>query len=178
MASLTNPPDPWSREDEEKIMEVDISPMEETDLGTVKKIEDASFRFPWSEGMFREELRSPLSRCRVAKLHHEGRPQVGAYLVCRICAGETHLYNLAVRIDFRRKGLAGLLLEDMADISMAASAKFMYLEVGVSNEAAIKLYNKYGFAKMGIRKGYYSESGENALLMGRNLDAHIFADKM
>ena len=82
-----------------------------------------------------------------------------------IMAGEAHVSTLAVRPDHRRRGIGELLLVAMMDRAVERNAEVVTLEVRVSNVAAQNLYRKYGFHQVGLRKGYYSDNRENALIM-------------
>lgn len=90
-------------------------------------------------------------------------------------AGEAHVTNLAVRREYRGKGLGELLLIATVDLATDLKASFMTLEVRTSNLVAQKLYSKYGFVEMGMRRGYYLDNHEDAIIMSTDmLDAPAF----
>ncbi len=141
--------------------------MNEADLPEIQAIENVSFLAPWSEQMFRQELQSHLSCCRVARAGQGQCLAVAGYLISWLYAAETHIHNIAVKQEFRRMGVAGLLLEDAIRLARAQAAQWVYLEVRPSNSAAIRLYEKFAFRRLGVRKAYYRETGEDALVLGR-----------
>ncbi len=82
-----------------------------------------------------------------------------------VVADEAHITNIAVRISHRNQGLGELLLISLIDLAVKLNARLMTLEVRVSNTTAQSLYAKYGFVKVGLRRGYYTDNKEDALLM-------------
>ena len=80
-------------------------------------------------------------------------------------ADEAHIINIAVREDHRRQGVGELLLISIIDLATELNASIVTLEVRTSNTAAQSLYRKYGFSQVGIRKGYYTDNREDAILM-------------
>ena len=82
-----------------------------------------------------------------------------------IMADETHIINIAVREDYRRQGIGELLLISIIDLATELKTSIVTLEVRASNTVAQSLYHKYGFSQVGIRKGYYTDNREDAILM-------------
>lgn len=144
---------------------IEIAPMKPDELTEVCKIENASFGDPWSEQLFLNALESPMTRCYVARVREQGVKGIAAYLVYWIVAGEVHLHRIAVVENLRRKGIATALIMGMIKESLREGAKKCILEVANSNESAKKLYEKLGFSQEGLRKRYYNESGDDALVM-------------
>ncbi len=140
-----------------------IESMTERDLGEVLQIERASFPTAWSERMFRNELRSPLSRNFVARGPEEGR--IAGYINFWVFAGEVHLNNIAVHPDLRGKGIGSRLLKEMMATARKERAVWLTLEVRPSNLAAIRLYEKFGFKVRGVRPRYYTDTLEDAFIM-------------
>ncbi len=138
-----------------------LRPLAPADVDAVVAIERRVFPDPWTPEFFRSELGLPMVHARVAEL--EGR--IAGYLVAWLGPGEGHLGNLAVIPEARRHGLARLLLEDLLERARAADVSRIALEVRVSNFAAQALYRGHGFRLAGLRRGYYRESGEDALIM-------------
>ena len=134
--------------------EVVIRPMAETDVPAVVAIEQASYRFPWSEGIFRDCLKVGYV-CRVAVQFDS----VAAYGIVSTGAGEAHILNLCVREDLRCRGIGAHLLEDLLERAAEAAVELAYLEVRPSNTAAIRLYQAFEFEHIGIRGGYYQAPG-------------------
>lgn len=141
-------------------------PMRSSDLGDIIEIERASFTFPWSKSFFLQELRVASARSLLAVL--DGKP-VG-YIIYWVVSDEIDIHNLAVHPDFRRQGIGKALLEGVMDQARRQDLARVTLEVRKSNDAAQKLYQSMGFAAIGLRRGYYSDDGEDAVVMA--LDLH------
>lgn len=144
---------------------VAIDLMAEKDLPQIMAIEKESFVSPWTMGMFSSELKVKHSQCLVARVYAGEKSIIGGYIIFWIVADEVHLHNLAVKKDLRRQGLAGNFLTVMNEIAKQVGAKKQTLEVRELNEAAIKLYRKYGFVVKGRRSNYYTDTHEDALIM-------------
>jgi tRNA threonylcarbamoyladenosine biosynthesis protein TsaB len=133
----------------------------EDDLEAVAALELAIFSDPWPASFFHSELRQPMVYARVAE--REGR--LAGYQMAWLGAGTGHLANMAVAPDQRRRGIARALMDDLLARARAAGSQSVTLEVRVSNFAAQGLYRGYGFRVAGVRRGYYRDTGEDALLM-------------
>jgi len=136
--------------------------MELDDLDDVLDIERQSFRTPWTPDMFITEFANPRSRRRVL-LDAEGR--LAGYMLYWVILDEAHLMNIAVAPDLRQQGAGTRLVANLIQESRRESVEVISLEVRVSNLAAIRLYQKFGFQPVGLRKNYYTDEGEDALLM-------------
>jgi ribosomal-protein-alanine N-acetyltransferase len=130
-----------------------IRPMGYGDLPRVLAIEQTSYPFPWSDGVFRDCLRVGYF-CRVLEL----RNQLIGYALMSMGAGEAHVLNVCVRIDFRDQGLGRYLVCMLIDHARSALVTDLFLEVRPSNPGAIHLYESMGFQRIGVRKGYYQAS--------------------
>ena len=137
------------------------------DIDGVMAIEAVSFPSPWSAGMFREEIGRDFSDALVA-VGEPGSDVLG-YAVCWTVAGESHLLNIAVRPDGRCRGVGAALLKECIRRSAAAGARRIHLEVRPANEPALRLYGRHGFVFRGIRKGYYTDTLEDAVLLSREI---------
>ena len=146
-----------------------IEPMRPADLDAVVEIERASFPSPWSRRAFLYEL----EQNRVAHLwvgradgaiRSKPRPVVG-YLCVWVIAGEIHVTNLAVHPAWRRQGVARHLLGALLEHYRRDGATRVVLEVRPGNVEARRLYEAFGFREVGLRKGYYFDTGEDALLL-------------
>ncbi len=138
---------------------VEIRRLAYGDLPGVLSIERRSFPAPWSLAMFVLELSKPSGVCLAA----ETGDGIAGYLVCSRYADVWHLMNVAVDPDRRREGIAERLIEELLD---AAGRDGRYtLEVRVSNHAAIAMYERIGFRRAGRRRRYYSDNGEDAMIM-------------
>lgn len=139
---------------------------EEKDLPAMAEIERRCFHTPWSEESLRDDLTgNPLSVYMV--LEAESGDVAGYMSLWRIL-DEGHINNVAVLPEYRRRGGASEMLEFMLEYSEKNGISSHTLEVRVSNEGAIELYRKFGFKEAGVRKGYYEDNGEDALIMWRN----------
>ena len=136
------------------------------DLGGVMAIEEVSFPSPWSRRMFTEELGRDFSDPVVA----EGRDgEILGYAVSWTVAGESHLLNIAVAPARRGAGVGRALLRECICRGARAGASRIHLEVRAGNEEAQRLYRDEGFTFQGIRKGYYTDTGEDAVLLAREI---------
>ena len=160
---------------DDKALDVRIEPMRVADLDVVLRIERASFQTPWSRQAFLHEL----ERNRVAGLWvaRAGRPEgeagsvdVVAYLCLWAVADEVHITNLAVDPEWRGAGIARLLLGTLLVHHRQAGAQRAFLEVRPGNVEARRLYDGLGFREVGRRRGYYVDTGEDALLLEARLD--------
>jgi len=145
-----------------------LAPMTLEDLDEVLAIERVSFQTPWSRGAFRYEL----TQNRVARsvVVRAGRQLVGYVCLWEI-GHEIHITNLAVHPSFRRRGAARALLGHILEDARASGVELVFLEVRPTNAEALTLYESLGFCVIGRRKGYYFDTGEDALVMEARLDA-------
>ena len=139
-----------------------VEPMRAEDLDEVLAIERASFSMPWSRGAFLYEIQqNRVARCCVMR---EGGRIVGYLCVWEI-ADEIHVTNVAVHPARRRQGIARALLGGLLAEADARDLRLVVLEVRPSNREAIALYESFGFRVTGRRRGYYYDTGEDALVM-------------
>ena len=139
-------------------------------MGGVFAIECAVFPAPWSKDSFEEEITgSPTGRSWIAEV--DGA--VAGYLISWLVADELHIGNIAVAPELRAKGIGAALLEFALEHARESGVALATLEVRMSNDPAISLYHKFGFLDVAIRKGYYSDNGEDALVMLKS-----FADSL
>jgi len=142
------------------------------DIPAAAALERRVFTDPWPESFFASEIRQPLSFARVAE-HGDAdrtdpsRPatEFAGYLLAWLGEEEGHLGNLAVAPEHRRAGVARALVDDLLAAARARGTRTITLEVRVSNFAAQALYRVHGFRLAGLRRGYYRDTGEDALLM-------------
>ncbi|MBI4830052.1 MAG: ribosomal protein S18-alanine N-acetyltransferase [Candidatus Lindowbacteria bacterium] len=130
-------------------------------LEAVLDIERQSFKTPWSKFAFIHEMRFEKSVFKVVKV---GERLVGYGGFWHIL-DEAHISNIAIHPDYRRKGLGRKLLTHLLEEAVARGALKATLEVRRSNIAAQKLYESFGFRVITVRKHYYSDEGEDALIM-------------
>jgi [ribosomal protein S18]-alanine N-acetyltransferase len=150
--------------------EVRIRPMLEGDVDEVLRIEQASYAFPWTSGIFHDSLRVGY-HCSVMEVGYV----LAGYGVLSSGAGEAHLLNVCVREQFRFRGLGRRMLGYLLAQAFETGARVMFLETRPSNLAAVRLYQAQGFVQIGVRRGYYQaiEGREDAIVMRRSLDAEV-----
>jgi ribosomal-protein-alanine N-acetyltransferase len=139
--------------------------MTAADIDEVMAIERASFRYPWSARFFLQELQVQCARSVLAEL---GGHVIG-YVLFWVIPGAIDIHNIAVHTGFRRHGVARLLLAQVVAEARALCLAQVTLEVRQSNIPAQRLYESIGFLTTGIRRGYYSDDGEDALAMTLDL---------
>ena len=138
-----------------------IRAMTEADLIEVLTIEEQSFSLPWSRSAYEESLGKDYYRFTVEETDGKIRGYAAIYLAPQ----EAELLRIAVDSAERKKGIAQKLLDAILKYLKEAEAEKLFLEVRSSNEAALRLYQKTGFHSIGIRKGYYENPKEDAVLM-------------
>lgn len=138
---------------------MNVVTMEEKHLTALAEIEKACFHAPWSEKMLREELGRGLF------LVAEENGETAGYVGCQTVLDEGYITNVAVSPAFRRRGFARALLGEMQRRARVQNLSFITLEVRASNAAAIALYEGAGYARVGVRHGFYTAPREDAVLM-------------
>ena len=143
-----------------------IRPMTEPDLEAVWDIEQRAYEFPWSRGIFVDCLHIPYV-CEIL----EERGAVVGYAIMSLGGDEAHLLNLCLDAPARGRGLGTMMLDHLVLSAMREGVRVLYLEVRPSNVAALELYRRAGFARVGVRKGYYrsADGREDALVLSRSL---------
>lgn len=143
-------------------LDASIRRMRLDDLSLVQAIDEISFSSPWSKNAFRFELlKNPNGHSWVALL---GAELVG-FLVCWLVIDEAHLATIAVHPKFRGQGISkALVITGLCDL-ISKGASIATLEVRAGNNIAQRLYHHFGFKEVGLRKGYYQDTHEDALLM-------------
>jgi ribosomal-protein-alanine N-acetyltransferase len=135
--------------------------MTDQDIPEVMEIEKRSFVSPWTRGMFAQTLESPVARSRVMT---EGRDIVG-YIIFYQAGLEMHVMNIAVHPGHRHQGIGLDMMETVLGRARMNSVEECFLEVRETNCPARGLYEKLGFKRIGRRKGYYTETNEDAIVM-------------
>ena len=134
-------------------------------MAEIMAIERTAYAYPWSERFFRQEMQVGCARSLLAEI--DGR--IAGYILFWLLPGEIDIHNIAVHGDFRRRGLGRSLLGNVINEARSRALSRVTLEVRKSNTVAQKLYESLGFSVSGIRKGYYSDDGEDAFLMALEL---------
>ncbi len=136
--------------------------MQEADLAEVAAVESAAYSHPWTRGNFADSLRSGYAS-RTLRANGE----LLGYFVILVAAGEAHLLNLTVAPAHQRRGHGGALLREVVAIAREQGARNLFLEVRPSNAAAQALYERFGFRRIAVRRGYYPAGAgrEDALVL-------------
>jgi ribosomal-protein-alanine N-acetyltransferase len=143
---------------------IEIRRIQLRDLTAIETIERTAYPTPWSRSMFAGELSKPSSVCLGA---FEDEVLVG-YLITSRYVDAWHVMNVAVAPDRQRRGIASALLGRLFELTADDDRRGYTLEVRVSNAGAIALYERLGFEQRGIRRGYYTDNREDALIMWRD----------
>jgi ribosomal-protein-alanine N-acetyltransferase len=145
---------------------VDLKRLTVRDLAAIERIERRSYPTPWSRSMFASELAKPSSLC-LGAFDAEGGQLVG-YLIISRYVDAWHIMNIAVTPEYRRRGIATTLLRRLFELTSDDDVRGYTLEVRVSNDEAIRLYERLGFEPRGVRRGYYTDNREDALVMWKD----------
>jgi ribosomal-protein-alanine N-acetyltransferase len=140
---------------------VEIRRLTFADLPQVVAIERRAFTTPWSLAMFVLELSKPSGICLAAEVESE----LVGYMVCSRYDTVWHLMNIAVEPDWRRRGIGSALLQAL--LERVGDDAQVTLEVRRSNHGAVTLYEQFGFRSAGVRRRYYADNGEDAVIMWR-----------
>lgn len=155
---------------------VEIVSMRRRHLRSVIRIEVQSYPRPWSLGLYLSELALGSLRCYLVARR---AGEVVGYGGVMYIGPDAHVTTLAVAPEFHRQGIGGRVLLHLARAAVAHGAENLTLEVRVTNEAAIELYRRFGFAPAGVRKNYYAEVNEDALVMWANdIDTPEYAERL
>ncbi|HTY82112.1 MAG TPA: ribosomal protein S18-alanine N-acetyltransferase [Dehalococcoidales bacterium] len=173
-------------------MTYSIRPLEKEDLEQVNEIDREAFPTQWPPPNYKQELQNKIAHYIVATddsravdpevagqsfmqrlmpwlkpAAPEEKPRlyIAGFAGIWMLVDEAHITNIAVRKEYRGKGIGGLLLIATFDLAAELSASFLTLEVRASNEVAQKLYERYGFTKAGLRRAYYLDNREDAIIM-------------
>jgi len=143
-----------------------VRSMRPADLEAVMHIERRSFTSPWEEATFHGLMRRPSASLLVAEIEEE----VAGYSVMWFAADEGELGDIAVRPELRGNGIGHVLLRESIAVAVGRGTRWLFLEVRESNEVARRLYVSVGFRVVGVRKRYYAQPVEDAIVM--RLDLH------
>ena len=146
-------------------LRLDVRRLTLGDLNAIERIEQRVYPTPWSRSMFAGELAKPASISLGA--FTEGGRLVG-YLIVSRYVDAWHVMNIAVDLDHRRLGVASTLLDSLFELTAGDPRRGYTLEVRISNKSAIALYERYGFEGSGVRRGYYTDNREDALIMWKD----------
>jgi ribosomal-protein-alanine N-acetyltransferase len=147
--------------------EVVVQRLELDDVAAIEEIEQRSMPAPWSRMMFVSEIVKSTSICLGAFVDDK----LAGYVIVSRYVDAWHVMNLVVVPEHRREGIATRLLQTLFDMTSDDDGRGFTLEVRVSNDAAIRLYESMDFQSQGIRRGYYTDNREDAMIMWREASA-------
>jgi len=142
-------------------MNLIIDLMKEEDIDDILDISSLSFSISWSKNSYIQELTNPIARYLVAKIDNKVVGFIGTWIVL----DESHITNIAVHPNYRKQGIGSKLLKEFLDYCKSQGCVAYTLEVRSGNKAARALYGKYNFKQDGVRKGYYEDNKEDAIIM-------------
>ena len=128
----------------------ELRPMSEADFPAVMEIETRIYAFPWTQGNFRDSLAAGYD----CWIYLRDGELIG-YAVLMYASDEAHLLNLSIAAHCQRQGYGSLLLQGVCEIARGNGARLLFLEVRPSNAAALRLYERHGFRRVGLRRDYY-----------------------
>jgi ribosomal-protein-alanine N-acetyltransferase len=143
-----------------------VEPMREEHLEHIAEIDELSFNQPYSRDIFKEELSLDIAHPQILRVGD----QIVGFIDYWIVRGEIHLINIAVHPAYRRRHYASFLMNHLEDVAQRNAAKKIFLDVRRGNVAGVALYEKFGFKKVGIRRRYYSDNNEDAIVMSKSYD--------
>ena len=150
------------------ITAVELRALKTSDLDAIEVVERASYPTPWSRSMFAGELSKPTSICLGAFEADGDEGPLAGYLIVSRYVDAWHVMNIAVDPDHRGRGIATMLLERLFEVTADDARRGYTLEVRLSNATAIALYERLGFTARGVRRGYYTDNREDALIMWKD----------
>lgn len=155
-----------------KLSEIYITKMVKNDIEQVAKLAEQAYgEHHWSKASFYDELSNNLAYYFCAKnKNNELLGYIGYWQII----DEAHITTVAVKKEYQRNSIGEALVTSVIDTCLKSMVKYLTLEVRISNEPAINLYKKYGFQSLGVRKCYYQDNNEDALIMWTE---NIFYDK-
>ena len=146
-------------------MEVEVRNLNFNDLDAVAEIEKICFSLPWSKEAITKELLNKLAYYQCATVNNAVVGYMGMWKIC----DEGHITNVAVLPEYRKKGIASMLISKMIDVCKCSEIYNVTLEARESNIEAIKLYEKFGFESAGKRPNYYQRPNESAIIMWKKI---------
>ncbi len=143
---------------------INIVKMAENHISDVVDIENKCFKIPWTKSSFEKEIKNNKLAVYFVALDNEKNRVVGYGGMWHVI-NEGHITNIAVKEEYRKRGIATKIIEKLSEFAMEKEMIGLTLEVRAKNYAAIKLYKKLGFYMEGIRPEYYSDTKEDAIIM-------------
>lgn len=153
----------------------DLFPMSADDLAEVVAVERRLYTAPWTAGNFSDSIAAGYGAYVLRAPLKDGERDLIGYFLVMAAVDEAHLLNITVAPGWQGQGFGAFLLEQAQACAQAQRARTIILEVRPSNERALAFYRRYGFAEIGVRRGYYPDTGgdrgrrEDAIVMRREL---------
>ncbi len=141
---------------------IQIVPMEEKHIEEVVFVEEATFSIPWTKADFEREVKE--NGMAIYFVAVDGEKVVGYAGMWHVVT-EGHITNVAVLHEYRRQGIGDMFMKELIDVALEREMIGITLEVRIHNSSAQKMYAKYGFRPEGIRKNYYIDTKEDAVIM-------------
>jgi ribosomal-protein-alanine N-acetyltransferase len=154
---------------DERFHDIEIRRMTLEDVAAVAAIDRSEDPDPWTENIFRGELKLSVAQTLLAIDRRDQVDSIAGFITFWIVADELQLHKIVVSQPYRRRGIAGKLFQAMTDQALDLGLSRATLEVRRSNEAAIRFYEASGYRVTAVRKGYYDDAGEDALMMSAEL---------
>lgn len=155
------------------MMQIRIEKMDVRYIDAVVQIEKCAFPSPWTKTMFFSEIGQDDTDCYVLLVGNGERFRVAAYVTAWTVLGDCTINKIACHKEFRRLGFGEKILRHLVTRVFAKGAKCIFIEVRESNDTALSFYLKQGFKKTGLRRGYYSDTREDAVLMSLDIEPYI-----
>lgn len=152
-------------------MNISYNIFSKEDIQGIFEVSNLSFKLPWSIESIKSEINNPLAKYIVAKDMESNK--ILGFIGVWIILGECDITNIAVHPEFRKLGIGEKLLTSMINLCESLNCNIINLEVRSSNLSAISLYKKLNFLEVGLRKGYYEDNKEDAILMQYKNSEHI-----
>jgi ribosomal-protein-alanine N-acetyltransferase len=146
-------------------MNFTIKKMGTEHIEDVISIERSSFLLPWPKDLFIREINADYAQNFICTAEKGISEEVIGYIFAWTIGNECTINKIACHYNYRRRGAGSFLLKHLIEESFITGARIYYLEVRKYNEAALSFYRKYGFNQIAIRKGYYSDTKEDAVIM-------------
>ena len=148
-------------------MKIDYSPMNESHINGVYELSKECFTVPWTLDSIKNELNNSLAKYIIAQ--DLDTKEVIGFVGVWIVAGEGDITNIAVSAKYRKHGIASNLLLNLFEVCKTFNCNDITLEVRASNTPAQNLYKKFGFNEEGLRKGFYQDNNEDAIIMWKRV---------
>lgn len=170
-----------TRSDETARSAITIEPMRRRHMRSVMKIESAAYRKPWTRSVFDGELDQVHSGSRMYLVARDGRQIIGyagLWFVPDPGGDQAHVTNIVVSAEHRRSGVASQLLAALAEVAIDRGCVAWTLEVRATNDGALELYRRFGFAPAGVRQRYYENTDDAIVMWCHDLQSAAYRERL